>query len=151
MSQLDGPLIAECSTWLSIVSKQFNTRMGVLLAPHGLTPAQFSILHHVVRPRLEGDHSVSSIAAAVEVEQPAVTKTIAKFQNLGLVAIEPHPKDKRAKVVRATPQAGTLLGKIYADIGPDLGAVFGSLGGSDIAEFARQLKVLGSWLDKNRL
>ena len=151
MSELSGPLIAECSTWLSIVSKLFNTRMGVLLAPHGLTPAQFSILHHLTRQRLDGNHSISSIAAAVEVEQPAVTKTLSKFQILGLVQIAAHPTDKRAKLVTAMPAAHKLLGVIYQDIGPDLFTVFNSLDATDIEAFAEQLKLLGKWLDKNRL
>jgi DNA-binding MarR family transcriptional regulator len=149
--QLSGPIIADCSTWLSIVSKLFNTRMHVLLAPHGLTPAQFSILHHVSRQLLEGGQSISKIAAAVEVEQPAVTKTMAKFENLGLVEIEAHPSDRRSKLVHATPKADKLLGTIYQDIGPDLFAVFGSLDGTDVENFAAQLKLLGHWLDKNRL
>jgi len=151
MTALTGPLIAECSTWLSIVGKLFNTRMGVLLAPHGLTPSQFSILHHVTRQRLPGGHSISQIAVAVEVEQPAVTKTIAKFQNMGLVEIEAHPSDKRSKLVHATGEADRLLGTIYQDMGPDLFNVFNSLNDTDIEAFARQLKTLGQWLDKNRL
>jgi len=151
VTALTGPLIAECSTWLSIVSKLFNTRMSVLLAPHQLTPSQFSILHHVTRQRLEGGHTISQIAAAVEVEQPAVTKTITKFQNMGLVEIEANSSDKRSKLVRATSKADRLLGTIYQEIGPDLFKVFDSLNGSDIATFAAQLKTLGQWLDKNRL
>lgn len=151
MTALTGPLIAECSTWLSIVSKLFNTRMSVLLAPHQLTPSQFSILHHITRQRLEVGHSISQIAAAVEVEQPAVTKTMIKFQNMGIVEFDAHPSDKRSKIVRATPQADRLLGTIYQDMGPDLFRVFNSLNGSDIETFAVQLKTLGQWLDKNRL
>lgn len=151
MTALTGPLIAECSTWLSIVSKLFSTRMGVLLAPHDLTPSQFSILHHVTRQRIAGGHSISQIAAAVEVEQPAVTKTLAKFQGRGLVKIEPHPSDNRSKLVTATPQADRLLGTIYQDMGPDLFNVFGSLKDTDIEAFAGNLRTLGQWLDKNRL
>lgn len=151
MTALTGALIAECSTWLSIVSKLFNTRMGVLLAPHQLTPSQFSILHHVTRQRLEGGQSISQIAAAVEVEQPAVTKTMNKFQNMGLVKFDAHPSDKRSKIVRATSEADRLLEMIYQDIGPDLFKVFDSLNGSDIETFAAQLKTLGKWLDENRL
>lgn len=151
MAAINGPAIAECSTWLSIVSKLFHTRMSVLLAPHNLTPGQFSILHHVMRQRGDSGASISAIAAAVEVEQPAVTKTINKFQNLGLVAITPHPSDKRSKVVAATPLAGELLGKIYQDIGPDLAAVFKSLGEADIGAFTANLRTLAKWLDANRL
>lgn len=151
MTSLTGPLIAECSTWLSIVSKLFDTRMGVLLAPHGLTPGQFSILHHIARQRIEGGHSISQIAAAVEVEQPAVTKAVTKFQNRGLVSIQVHPSDRRSRLVRAKPEADMLIGTIYKDMGPDLFNVFSSLNGSDIEAFAAQLKTLGQWLDKNRL
>lgn len=151
MTPLTGPLIADCSTWLSIVSKLFNTRMGILLAPHKLTPSQFSILHHVTLQRLEGGRSISQIAAAVEVEQPAVTKAIIKFQNMGLVKIDVYPADKRSKLVRATSEADRLLETIYQEMGPDLFNVFYSLNGSDIETFAAQLKTLGQWLDKNRL
>jgi len=151
MTQLTGPLIAECSTWLSIVSKLFDTRMGILLAPHGLTPSQFSILHHIARQRIEGGHSISQIAAAVEVEQPAVTKAITKFQNMRLVSITAHPSDKRSKIVQPTDEASRLIGMIYKDMGPDLFNVFNSLNGSDIEAFAAQIKTLGQWLDKNRL
>ena len=151
MNHPKGTVIADCATWLSIVSKLFNTRMDTLLAPHGLTPGQFSILHHVTRQRLEGGHSISQIAAAVEVEQPAVTKTMTKFQNMGLVSISPHPSDKRSRLVKSTPAAEELLGTIYQSIGPDLSSVFGSINGPDIEAFADNLKTLGLWLDKNRL
>jgi DNA-binding MarR family transcriptional regulator len=151
MAQLTGPMIAECSTWLSIVSKLFGTRMQILLEPHGLTPAQFSILHHVARQRLEGGTRISDIAAAVEVEQPAVTKTMAKFQNMELVDIVSSKTDRRAKLVSAKPAAGELLGKVYQDIGPDLYKVFDTIGAEDIVQFTQLLQQLGQWLDQNRL
>ena len=151
MDKLTGPMVAECSTWLSIVSKLFGTRMGVLLEPHGLTQGQFSILHHIVRQGSDSGSRVSEIAAAVEVEQPAVTKTLAKFKNMGLVEMTTSPRDKRAKLVKATPQAGPLLGKIYEDIGPDLFQVFSALEVSEVERFTQQLKAVGQWLDTNRL
>jgi len=151
VTQPNGPLIAECSTWLSIVSKLFHTRMNALLDPHGLTPAQFSILHHITRQRSGEGQRISEIAAAVEVEQPAVTKTLAKFQNKNLVEITSSTKDKRAKLVTPRPEAGALLGVIYQDIGPDLAQVFQSLDPSDLETFAKLLKQLAKWLDQNRL
>lgn len=151
MTQLTGPLIAECATWLSIVGKLFGTRMSILLEPHGMTPGQFSILNHITRQKLDGGSRISEIAAAVEVEQPAVTKTIAKFEIMGLVEITPSPADKRAKSVTATPKATELLANIYKDIGPDCFQVFSALDDGEIAGFCDQLKQLGQWLDKNRL
>ncbi len=114
-------------------------------------PQSVQHLHHITRHRIEGGHSISQISAAVQVEQPAVTKTMAKFQNMGLIEIEPHPSDKRSKLVRARPTADTLVGTIDKDMGSDLFTVFQNLDGSDIEAFASQLKTLGQWLDKNRL
>lgn len=151
MPPITGPVIAETATWLSIVSQLFGNRMGALLKPHGLTLGQFSILHHVARPRLTGAMRVSDIAAAVEVGQPAVTKALAKFQAMGLVEIEADQADRRARGVRPTPRAAELLDTVYRDIGPDLYRTFEVLGEEDIEAFARQLKRLGQWLDTNRL
>jgi len=151
MSEIPGPVVAECATWLSIVSKLFGTRMAGLLAPHGLTPGQFSILHHIARPTIAGGNRISEIAAAVEVEQPAVTKTITKFRSMGLVQVTDSKTDKRVKLVNPTPKAGELLQEIYADIGPDLAQVFGALDMGAVKAFSTQLKQLGQWLDDNRL
>lgn len=151
MTSLTGPEVAECSTWLTIVAKLFGTRMQLLLEPHDLTQGQFSILHHITRQPPGQGVRISDIAAAVEVEQPAVTKTIAKFQIMGLVESIASPKDKRAKLVTATPAAGMLLGKIYQDIGPDLMKVFGAIDAGEVRMFTAQLKQLGQWLDANRL
>lgn len=144
-------MVADCATWLSIVSQLFGNRMATLLEPHGLTLGQFSILHHIVRQSPERACRVSDIAAAVEVGQPAVTKALAKFQTMGLVDVAASAKDKRSKFVTATPEAGKLLGEIYQDIGPDLARTFGALEADAAESFVRQLKRLGSWLDDNRL
>lgn len=150
MTKLNGPLIAECATWLSIVSQLYSSRMNTLLEPHGLTLGQFSILHHIARQRIGGRNRVSDIAAAVEVEQPAVTKALAKFQNMGLVEILASPSDKRAKIVTAKPKAAEFLESIHKDIGPDLFRTFSALDADGIEDFVAQLKLLGQWLDQNR-
>jgi len=151
LSNISGPIIAENSTWLSIVSQLFGTRMNTLLKPHGLTLGQFSILHHIARQRLQSSNRVSDIATAVEVGQPAVTKALRKFQAMGLVDLEVSQKDKRETLVRPRPEAAQLLETIHRDIGPDLFRVFGSLGDEGAAQLADLLKKLGSWLDQNRL
>jgi hypothetical protein len=67
------------------------------------------------------------------------------------VVIEAHPSDKRSKLVCATADADRLLGAIYQGIGPDLFSVFDSIDASEVESFAKNLKTLGLWLDKNRL
>ncbi len=151
MSKLDAGLVTECATWLSIVAQLFGSRMNVLLEPHGLTPGQFSILHHIARQRIAGGMRVTDIAAAVEVGQPAVTKALAKFRNLGLIDLAGNPHDKRSRHVTPTPAAAELLDTIYRDIGPDLFRTFGAIDPDEVRNFATQLKKLGRWLDQNRL
>ena len=151
MSKLTGPLVFECAMWLSIVSQLFGTRMTILLEPHGLTPGQFGILHHIVRQRSRGGSRISDIAAAVEVGQPAVTKTLAKFRNMDLVDFAESPTDRRSKIVTARDEAAALLDRIHRNIEPELFRTFGAIDADEIERFAKTLKTLGRWLDGNRL
>ena len=70
-------------TALSINTQLFSTRMGQMLDRFGLTEAQFSVLNHLARRMPEGQ-SVTAIAAAVEVKQPAVSKMVTKFEGMFL-------------------------------------------------------------------
>ena len=125
MKKLTPELMGECATWLAIVTQLYTARMNSLLAASGMTLAQFSILHHLANPRLAGGSRISDIASAVEVGQPAVTKTIAKFQIRGLVELADDPQDKRARLVRPLPKAGQVVSEIRFAMGPDLFSAFG--------------------------
>ena len=151
MKNLSFELVGECATWLSIVSQLYTTRMNKHLERHGLTLAQFSILHHIARPEFEGGSRISDIANAVEVGQPAVTKTIAKFENLGLVELVDEAQDKRAKCVKALPKAQFVVGEIRQMMGPDLFAAFSAIDDENIEIFVKSIKQLGQWLDRHRL
>lgn len=85
-----------------------------------------------------------------QLEQPAVTKALAKFQNMGLVELRPSTTDKRSKTVIATAKTGQLLGTIYQGIGPELHKTFSVIDPDNIEAFIKQLKQLGQWMEKNR-
>jgi DNA-binding MarR family transcriptional regulator len=144
-------LMGECATWLAIVSQLYTTRMNKLLAEHGMTLPQFSILHHVANPRMRGGTRISDIANAVEVGQPAVTKTIAKFQSMGLVDLIEDTRDKRARHIQPLPKAMETVSQIRRAMGPDLFSAFAAIDENSFEAFATGLKQLGQWLDKNRL
>ncbi|KAG1650057.1 DNA replication and repair protein RecF [Nymphon striatum] len=127
MKKLTPELMGECATWLAIVSQLYTTRMNTLLADHGMTLSQFSILHHLASPRMQGGSRISDIANAVEVGQPAVTKTIAKFQNMGLVELIDGTKDKRVRHVQPLPKAAETVSRIRQAMGPDLFSVFSAI------------------------
>lgn len=140
----------ECATWLSIVSQLYGTRMARLLEPHGMTPAQFNILHHLARADREQGTRISDIAAAVEVNQPAVTKAIAKFEAMALVTLRDDADDKRAKRVTATQGTDALLSKIHSSLTPELAQMFEIFGAEELAQFSRTLQRLGQHLDQMR-
>ena len=151
MTQRAIPVVARSALWLSIVSQLFSNRLSTLLKPHGLTVGQFGILNHIVRQGSAGAERVSDIAAAVEVNQPAVTKALFKFQAMGLVHFVDNQNDRRSKSVVPNLKASELLSLIYQDLKPDLSEAFGAIGDEDIEQFAEMLERFGKWLDKNRL
>lgn len=148
---MDMKSIGESATWLSIVSQLFATRTGKLLGPSGLTLGQFSILHHIAQPHIAGKTRISDIAMAVEVGQPAVTKAMVKFANMGLVQLKPDAHDLRVKHVFVTAKGKELLNKIRHDMGPDFAKVFGRYTPQQLDGFNAILSDLGKWLDENRL
>lgn len=147
----DEQLIGECAMWLSITSQLFGTRMGKLLEPHGLTTGQFSILNHLANPKHAKGARISDIATAVEVNQPAVTKAIAKFQNMGLVTLIADSEDQRSKRARLTDSAHIRLQEIRQDLGSDLSEMLGEFNMEELQTLNTGLRRLGQWLDTNRL
>lgn len=52
--------------------------------------------------------SMGELAAALAVDPPNATVIVDELQNLGLVKRRPHPDDRRAKLVEATPKGREL-------------------------------------------
>lgn len=145
------PDVQTSARTLSILCQLFSSRMAALLEPHGLTPAQFGILNHIARPDLREGTRISDIAQAVEVRQPAVTKTIAKFEATGLVKLTPSTTDQRAKLIAITPTGAAHLVDIQKSIGPGLAGLFANFPEGELAQFNQTAGKLISWLDTNRL
>lgn len=136
---------------LSILCQLFSSRMAALLEPHGLTPAQFGILNHIARPDLRDGTRISDIAQAVEVRQPAVTKTVAKFEAAGLVRLTPSATDQRTKLIKITQTGTDQLIDIQKSIGPGLAGLFANIPEAELAQFNQTAGKLIGWLDTNRL
>jgi DNA-binding MarR family transcriptional regulator len=90
------------SAWLSVV-RAYQTcarRYEELLALHGLSTAQFDCLDAIAR--LGDDALPKHIAEALLVTRGNVTGLIQRLENAGLVKLEPHAVDGRARLVRLT-------------------------------------------------
>ncbi|MEN8935955.1 MarR family winged helix-turn-helix transcriptional regulator [Planktotalea arctica] len=137
-------------TALGIITQLFSTRMGASLDRFGLTEAQFSVLNHLARRMPEGQ-SVTAIAAAVEVKQPAVSKMVAKFEGLGWARFEATKSDARFKQVFLTEAGLAHLREVQRALLPNYVAMLDGWSDEEISALTAQLFRLGGWLDKNRI
>lgn len=143
--------IDELTTWTWVTSLQFLSRMEAHLKPSGLTILQFTLLHHLVRPALESGARISEIAQVLQVNQPAVTKIITKFEGMGLVEILRHPETRRVRSVHATAKASELLTAVKEKMGPDLAQLFGQLPPEARPVFKDGLEALGTWMSAHQI
>ena len=141
---------AKIGTALSLNTQLFSTRMRTLLDRFDLTDSQFSVLNHLARRMPEGQ-SVTAIAAAVEVKQPAVSKMVAKFEGMGWARFETLKDDARAKQVFLTHSGQAHLMEIQRALLPDFVAMLDGWSDEDIEALTAQLFRLIGWLDNNRL
>lgn len=140
---------------LSIVSQLFTARMGKHLEKLGFTVAQFGILNHIARVQSEGKATagvrILDIADAVEVHQPAVSKTVMKFAGMGLVTVAEDPEDKRSRLVLLSPAGFQALADARKSFQSDLLAWRAEWKPAEAEELVATMRRLGSWLDRNRL
>ncbi|MGB7319304.1 MAG: MarR family transcriptional regulator [Planktotalea sp.] len=141
---------ANLGTALTIATQLFSTRMGVFLDRFDLTEAQFSVMNHLARRAPDGQ-SITGIAAAVEVKQPAVSKMVNKFETHGWARLEGTQGDARSKQVFLTKAGQEHLRTIQRALLPDYVAMLDGWSDEDIAALTSQLFRLLGWLDQNRL
>ena len=71
-----------------------------------LSPTEMSVLGTLARC---GSATPSELARKEYVQPPSMTRIVAMLEAKGLVRLEPHPEDRRQKVVMQTEQAESML------------------------------------------
>jgi len=130
---------------LLIVNQLVVTRLSRALQPTPLTLTYVSVLSHL--HRLPDGASVSQIANAMEVNQPAVSKTLKALDELGAVAIERDADDARRLHVRMTPRGRELLEQAEQAMHPAATAIFRDHSSGELARFVRELEALASTIE----
>ena len=110
---------------LLIVNQLVATRLSRALQPTPLSLTHVSFLS--LLRRVPDGASVSQIADAMEVNQPAVSKTLKALEELETVTTERDPADARRLVVRMTPRGHELLGTAEQAMHPAASAIFRDL------------------------
>jgi DNA-binding MarR family transcriptional regulator len=88
------------------VARRMGRDLADRLAPHGVAPAQFSVLLEL------GDTpglTQRELAARLRVEQPTMANTLARSVRDGLVTSRAHETDRRSCRYRLTAEARRLL------------------------------------------
>lgn len=142
--------ISQLATALGIVNQLYTTRMNQLLGQHDLTIAQFGLLNHLLRSGSEA-HTVSELTAALEINQPGVTKIIKKLSQLDLVSVQTSAADSRKKQIAITGAGAQAIQKVMMGLGPDVFQWFADWEEDEMGQFTQSLQRLGGWLDENRL
>ncbi len=139
----------EIGLYLAITSQLYQSRIEMLLGGHDLSYSQFSLLNHL--QRLGKPDSISEIAAAMEINQPGVTKVAQRLSERGLVSIDVDPSDSRKRRVAPTAAANELLEVVSQTLKTDAADWFTGWSDNDLASFRDRLADLAGWLDANRL
>ena len=81
-------------------------RFDAILAPHGVTNGQFSLLMSLNRPEPPG---MGSVAALLAMDRTTLTAALKPLQRRGLVEVLIDPADKRSRLLLLTPAGQEIL------------------------------------------
>lgn len=143
-AELQGRAIRE----LSIAHQLVTTRLNRALRPLGITMTHTSLLFHLARSG-QGC-SVSEIADAMEVNQPAVSKTLRALADRGAVAVETADDDARRRTVQLTPDGQQLLYQAMAAMDPEATIALDALDDRRLGDLVALLGDVRQRLDEAR-
>jgi DNA-binding MarR family transcriptional regulator len=142
-AELQGRAMRE----LSIAHQLAETRLNRALRPIGLTMTHTAVLLHLANA---GPCSVGDIAAAMEVNQPAVSKTLKTLAERGAVTMAAAADDARRREVALTPLGGGLIGQAMQAMHPDATVAFAGLDDARLLHLVELLAEVRATLDTAR-
>ncbi len=94
--------IEKLAPLLQDAARRLWTRFEVRTAAHGLSAAQWRLLGQLLR---EGPSTQTALATLLGVEPISVSRLIDRMEQGGWLHREPHPEDRRARIVVASDKA----------------------------------------------
>ena len=85
-------------------------RFDDALRPFGLTNGQFSLLMALNRPE---PPPMGPVASVLAMDRTTLTAALKPLERRGLVAVEPDPRDRRARLLRQTNERRALLTEAF--------------------------------------
>ena len=125
---------------ISRTARTWRTKLDERLSPLGLTQARWLVLMHL--SRMGGESLQKELAFIVGVEGPNLVRVLDGLERLGLVQRLGVEGDKRARLIRLTPKAASVISDIMR-IGIKLrGEALAGISDEDIESFFRVLEVI---------
>ena len=133
---------------MAIASQLFTTRVATIVGQAQLTYTQFSLLNHLAG---QAEATISEIAAAMEINQPGVSKVVQKLVEVDLIEVNQDPDDSRRRRVSITSAGRARLAESQRLLEEDGAGWFADWEAAERVEFRDHLATLVGWLDANRL
>lgn len=144
----EEPRVFQLFTEIGIIDQLAGTAFERAM-PKGMTRAQFTVLHHFMRLKL--DHqSPAQLADAIQVTRSTMTSTLARMEKAGLVAIRPDPSDGRGKLVSLTQVGRDMRERCIAAVAPLLPIAASALNDAEVVHALDLLRRLRMVLDRAR-
>ena len=125
---------------ISRTARTWRTKLDERLSPLGLTQSRWLVLMHL--SRMGGESLQKELAVIVGVEGPTLVRVLDGLERLGLVQRLGVEGDKRARLIRLTPKADSVINDIMR-IGIKLrGEALAGISDEDIESFFRVLEVI---------
>ncbi len=132
---------------IGIIDQLASTRFTRVL-PGGLQLSMFTVLNHFVR--LGGRRTPLELARAFQVSKGTMTHTLQRLEAQGLVAIRPHPTDRRSKTVEITEAGRAAREAAIEALRPEAEHLLTLIAPDALAALLPGLRRLRETLDKAR-
>lgn len=143
----DGNTLFAFFNEIGIIAQLANNLFARSL-PGGLTQSQFSVLNWFVR--VDSEASPKRLATAFQVTPGAMTNTLKKLEEKGLVRIEPDAHSGRQKRVTMTAAGSAQREQAIAAAEPLLAEFAGQFPPEHLARTLEELRAVRSYLDERR-
>lgn len=127
------------SIWQMLVSLVWETRGEWRRKVGEVTGLPFSRVR-VLRRLLDAPITLKQLVDMTGSDAPAITVAVNDLENRGLVERQPHPDNRRAKLVSLTPAGRKLVELIHRTVRDDAPSAFQHLSKTDLAHLRRILE-----------
>ncbi len=134
---------------IGIINQLTTTRANRTLSELDLPLAQFGLLSHFSHNPEKG-WTVTQLAKAMEMNQPAMTKTTQRLLKKGLIEKKQEHSDKRMKTFYIKKEGLKLVAETWKRFNPEFAWIFDDWSKKDLVELERLLERLKIKLDDNR-